>query len=193
MIIDISEYQNPTKIDYKVLCGQLRMAIIRVQYGSKKIDIHYETHIKEMKKHGVPFGVYAWVRGISETDMAAEAKDFFDRTEDYNPLFYVLDVEEKSMDDMRAGINAYVKALRKHTNRKIGAYIAHHRYTEFNIDTGKFDFIWIPHYGRNDGTPSSEPSYPCDLHQYTDRGRLEGYDGYLDLSRLTGTRPLEFD
>ncbi len=192
MIIDISEHQNPSRIDYKRLCKQLRMAIIRVQYGSKKTDLHYVTHIQEMKKHGIPFGVYAWVRGISEADMVEEAKDFYDRAKDYNPLFYVLDVEEKSMDNMRAGINAYVGALRNLTGKKIGAYIAHHRYTEFNLDTRKFDFVWIPHYGKNDGTANSEPSFPCDLHQYTDRGRLEGYGGYLDLNRLTGTKPLEF-
>ena len=27
-------------------------------------------------------------------------------------------------------------------------------------------------------------AYPCDLHQYTSKGRLTGYDGNLDLNRI---------
>ena len=32
----------------------------------------------------------------------------------------------------------------------------------------------------------------CDLHQYTEHGRLPGYSGNLDLNRLMGSKPLEF-
>ena len=192
-IIDISHHQDPKKINYTKLCSQLDMAIIRVQYGSRVIDKHYKTHIAEMKKHNVPFGVYAWVRGISENDMRVEAQDFYNRAKDLNPLFYVLDVEEKSMNNMRAGINAYVEKLRELTNKKIGVYIGHHVYKEFNIDTSKFDFVWIPRYGPNNGKPhNTRPAYPCDLWQYTSVGRVDGYDGNLDLNVLTGTKPLEF-
>lgn len=191
-IIDISHHQDPKKINYTKLCSQLDMAIIRVQYGSRVIDKHYKTHIAEMKKHNVPFGVYAWVRGISENDMRIEAQDFYNRAKDLNPLFYVLDVEEKSMNNMRAGINAYVEKLRTLTNKKIGVYIGHHLYKSFNLDLLKFDFVWIPHYGRNDGTVNSKPLYPCDLHQYTDKGRLDGYSGYLDLNRIMNGHTIEF-
>lgn len=191
-IIDISHHQVPAKIDYKKLCSQLDMAIIRVQYGSRQIDRHYKTHIAEMVKHGVPYGVYAWVRGVSVNDMQVEASNFYNRAKDYNPAFYVLDVEEQSMADMRVGINAYVSKLRALTDKKIGVYIAHHKYKTFNIDTRQFDFVWIPRYGKNDGTVDSQPAYPCDLYQYTDKGRLDGYSGNLDLNKLTGTKPLDF-
>lgn len=191
-IIDISHHQDPKKINYAKLCSQLDMAIIRVQYGSKTVDKHYKTHIAEMKRHNVPFGVYAWARGISERDMQVEATDFYNRSKDLNPAFYVLDVEENSMVNMRAGINAYVKKLRELTNKKIGVYIGHHLYKPFNLDLAKFDFVWIPHYGVNNGKVNSKPNFLCDLHQYTDKGKLDGYSGYLDLNRLMGTKPLEF-
>lgn len=191
-IIDISHHQVPSKINYKKLCSQLDMAIVRVQYGSRTIDRHYKTHIGEMKKNNVPFGVYAWVRGISERDMQKEAQDFYDRAKGLDPSFYVLDVEERSMQNMRVGINAYVDKLRSLTNKKIGVYIGHHLYKSFNLDMSRFDFTWIPHYGVNNGTVNSKPSYACDLHQYTDRGKLDGYNGYLDLNRLMGNKKLEF-
>ncbi|HOA84321.1 MAG TPA: hypothetical protein PKN66_10240, partial [Thermodesulfovibrio thiophilus] len=56
----------------------------------------------------------------------------------------------------------------------------------------EFDAVWIPRYGTNDGTPQKKPDYPCDLWQYTSKGRLDGYNGDLDLNCLTGTKPLEY-
>lgn len=167
------------------------MAIVRVQYGSRLEDKHYKTHIKNFKQNNVPIGVYAWVRGVSNNDMRKEARDFFKRASSQNPQFYVLDIEEQSMKNMREGISNYLNELRKYTGKKIGAYISHHQYEKFNIDTSKFDFIWIPHYGKNDGTINSTPRYNCHLHQYTDKGKLKGYNGYLDLNRRIGKK-LEF-
>lgn len=192
MIIDISHHQDPARIDYKKLCSQLKMAIIRVQYGSRTIDRHYKTHITQMKKYNIPFGVYAWVRGVNEKDMQKEAQDFYNRAKNYDPLFYVLDVEEKSMQNMRAGINAYVEKLRSLTTKKIGVYVAHHRYREFNLDLSKFDFIWIPRYGVNNGKPNVKPDFYCDLWQYTDKGKLDGYAGYLDLNKIMNNKTVDF-
>ena len=191
-IVDLSHHQSPSKIDYKKLCAQLDMAIIRVQYGSRTIDKYYKKHIEEMKKRGIPFGVYAWIRGVSENDMRVEARDFYNRAKGQKSSFYVLDVEEESMVNMRAGINAYINELKKYTDKKIGLYIAHHLYENFNLETSKFDFIWIPHYGRNIGKVDSKPDYDCDLHQYTSKGKLEGYPGCLDLNRLMNGRTIEF-
>jgi GH25 family lysozyme M1 (1,4-beta-N-acetylmuramidase) len=191
-IIDISKWQNPDKINYDKLCSQLTMAIVRVQYGSNLIDIHYKTHIREMRSHGVPFGVYAFARGVSKKDMEKEATDFYNRSKNQAPFFYVIDVEEKTMRNMRSGIDAYIKKLRSLTDKKIGIYISHHKYKEFNLNLRKADFVWIPHYGYNNGKVSSRPKFSCDLHQYTSKGKLNGYNGYLDLNRFMGRRTVCF-
>jgi GH25 family lysozyme M1 (1,4-beta-N-acetylmuramidase) len=191
-IIDISHHQDPKYIDYDKLAAQLDLVIIRTQYGSRTIDKRYKTHHREFAKRNVPRNAYAWVRGISYNDMRIEARDFFNRTIEFDPVVWWLDIEEESMQDMRGGIKAYVEELRKLGCKKIGAYIGHHLYKKFNIDVDDFDAIWIPHYGKNNGQVTSQPSFPCDIHQYTDKGRLEGYSGYLDLNRLMGTKPLEF-
>lgn len=192
MIIDISHHQDPNKINYDELAKQVKFVIIRTQYGSRTIDRHYKTHHREFQKRGIPTAAYAWVRGININDMEVEATDFYNRTKEFNPTFWFLDVEEKSMGDMRAGIKAYQKKLRELGAKKVGVYIGHHLYKSFNIDTNDFDAVWIPHYGRNDGTPNSKPLYPCDLHQYTDKGRLRGYSGYLDLNRIISDKSLSY-
>jgi len=192
MIIDISHHQNPSKINYDKLAKQVKLVIIRTQYGSRTIDRHYKTHHREFQKRGIPTACYAWVRGVSIDDMKVEAIDFYQRTKEFNPTFWFLDVEEESMKDMRAGVSTYVRALKNCGAKKVGIYVGHHLYKKFNLNMNEVDAVWIPHYGRNDGSLNSKPSYPCDIHQYTDKGRLDGYSGYLDLNRLTGTKPLEF-
>lgn len=192
MIIDLSHHQVPSKLNYDQLAKQVKLVIIRTQYGSRLIDRHYKTHHQEFQKRGIPTAAYAWVRGVSINDMEVEATDFYNRTKKYNPTFWFLDVEERSMNNMRSGIRAYMKKLRSLGAHKVGVYISHHLYKTFNIAVDEFDAVWLPHYGRNDGTHNSKPSFPCDLHQYTDRGRLIGYNGNLDLNRLTRTKPLSY-
>ena len=192
MIIDISHHQEPAKINYDKLAKQVELAIIRTQYGSRTLDRHYKTHHKEFRKRGVPTACYAWVRGIDVKDMRKEATDFYNRTKEFNPTFWFLDVEEQSMDNMRVGVSAYVDTLRKLGAKKIGIYIAHHLYRQFNLDLSKVDAVWIPHYGKNNGAVTSKPDFPCDIHQFTERGILNGCTDYLDLNRLTGTKSINF-
>ena len=44
--------------------------------------------------------------------MEREATDFYNRAKAYNPTFWWLDVEEKSMSDMRTGIEKYRAKLK---------------------------------------------------------------------------------
>ncbi|MGM0228709.1 lysozyme [Enterococcus sp. AZ091] len=187
IILDISEWQVPSSINYDQLAKSVDGVIVRIQYGSNYIDKHYKTHIAEFQKRGIPVAVYAWVRGISNSDMEKEATDFYNRAKAYNPTFWWLDVEEKSMSDMRTGVEKYRAKLKSLGAKKVGAYIANHLYASFNLDTSKFDGIWIPTYGSNNGqyngsNPTATSNY--DIHQYTSNGKLSGYSGSLDLNRI---------
>lgn len=191
-IIDISHHQAPSSINYDKLAKQVDLVIIRTQYGSNLTDRHYKTHHREFQKRGVPTAAYAWVRGVSNRDMEVEATDFYNRTIQFNPTFWFLDVEEQSMGNMLLGVKAYAEKLRSLGAKKVGVYIAHHLYTKFNLDMDDFDAVWIPHYGKNNGKPTSKPKFKCDLHQYTDCGRLDGYSGNLDLNRIISNKSLSY-
>lgn len=65
-------------------------------------------------------------------------------------------------------------------------YIANHRYKEFNLDVKKFAFVWIPAYR------ASSPDFPCDLWQYSDKGRVSGITGNVDVNRYQRGRMKEF-
>lgn len=187
VILDISEWQPPASINYDKLCAEIDAAIVRVQYGSRYIDKHYKTHIREFQKRKVPVAVYAWIRGVNNADMEKEATDFYNRAKEFNPTYWWLDVEEQSMADMRGGTEAYRKKLKALGANKVGVYVANHLYKQFNLDTSKFDAVWVPTYGANNGqysgsNPTATSNYH--LHQYTSEGKLNGYSGSLDLSRV---------
>lgn len=187
VILDISEHQPPSDINYDKLADAIDGVIVRIQYGSRYLDKHYKTHIAAFQKRGIPVAVYAWIRGINKADMEQEAIDFYNRAKAYDPVMWWLDVEEQSMGDMRGGTEAYRSKLKSLGAKKIGVYVANHLYSQFNLDTSKFDGIWIPTYGANNGqyngsNPTATSNF--NLHQYTSNGQLSGYVGPLDLSRI---------
>lgn len=198
LILDISEHQLPIMIDYQQLAKSIDLAIIRVQFGSLHEDKHYRQHIENLKKYQVPVNVYAWVRGISETDMEVEATDFYRRAAAYEPSFWWLDVEEKSMTSMVSGTDKYRQRLKALGAKKVGIYIGNHLYRPFGftpVACQGYDGVWLPTYGQNTGfydgnNPTATTSY--DLHQYTSNGRLSGYSGPLDFSRLASEKPLSY-
>lgn len=187
IIIDLSEWQIPSAINYDTLSSQIAGVIVRVQFGSNHEDKHYRTHLREFKQRNIPVAVYAWVRGTSITDMEQEASDFYRRAKDFEPTFWWLDVEEQSMANMRQGVEAYRKKLKQLGAKKVGAYIANHLFQQFHLETSAFDALWLPTYGRNTGqyngyNPTATTNYH--IHQYTDKGKLAGYAGNLDMNRI---------
>ncbi|MFJ8262935.1 GH25 family lysozyme [Rummeliibacillus sp. NPDC094406] len=190
-IVDISKWQP--KVDYKALATECDLTILRVQDGSTTKDSVYATHANGCDKYKIPFGVYAFTRFISVEDAKVEARDFYNRATagGHKPKFFVADVEVKTMSDMRAGTNAFIAELRRLGAGKIGIYVAHHLYESFNLDYSKADFVWIPRYAA-EGKSIIQPAFPCDLHQYTDRGTIAGINVGVDLNRLTGSKSLKW-
>lgn len=183
-IVDISHWQG--KIDWAKFSKEVDLVIIRVQDGSSVIDREYKNYIAGAKKYGVPFGHYAFCRFVSVADAKKEAQDFYNRG-DKEALFWVADVEVKTMDDMTAGTQAFVDELRRLGAKKVGGYFGHHTYEPFGMKNVKnIDFTWIPRYG------STKPKFDCDLWQYTDTGKVAGVNGGVDLNTLNGGKNLEW-
>ena len=191
-IIDISEHQKPELIDYDELSKHIRGAIVRIQYGQNYVDKYYEKHIEELRKRNIPIAVYAWVRGQNYDQMVNEARLFYSRAHRFNPSFWWLDVEEPGLmsqanNNVRSGVELYRSTLSDLGAKNIGLYIGNDKFKQFNVDTSKFQGLWIPTYGLNNGlyqgyNPTSTNIY--DLHQYTSTGRISGYGYNLDISRL---------
>lgn len=197
-IIDVSAWQRPSEIDYDTLSQNISGAIVRIQSGSHTksentatdkngLDKSFATHIKEFQARNIPVAVYAYVTGNSIENMKEEARSFYKAANQYNPTFYWLDVEEYTMNDMNAGVEAFRKELETLGAKNIGIYIGTYFMEDHSINVDKFDAIWIPTYGDDSGYYNAAPNTDLDydLHQYTSRGYVNGFAHHLDLNLIT--------
>ncbi|HFI0397788.1 TPA: glycoside hydrolase family 25 protein [Streptococcus suis] len=197
-IIDVSAWQRPSEIDYDTLSQNISGAIVRIQSGSHTknentatdengLDKAYDTHIKEFQTRNIPVAVYAYVTGNSIDSMKEEARSFYEAAHKYNPTFYWLDVEEHTMDDMNGGVEAFRKELESLGAKNIGIYVGTYFMEDHSINVDKFDAIWIPTYGDDSGYYNAAPNTDLDydLHQYTSRGYVNGFEHHLDLNLIT--------
>jgi lysozyme len=197
-IIDISGWQLPSEMDYDTVSQQINGVIVRVQHGismKNKNNAAYENgkdkamdkHIEEFQKRNVPVAVYAFVDGKTEAEMRKEADEFYKRAAKYKPTYWWLDVEEVTMKkNFNQGIEAFRDELVKCGAKNVGIYTQEWFLTANHIDVTPFDSIWLAHYGGDTGYWDSSPdtTIPYVLHQYTSRGRLNGFASDLDFNRV---------
>ncbi|MGG1330709.1 GH25 family lysozyme [Bacillus tropicus] len=181
-IVDMSKWNGSP--NWGTAAKHLDFVIARVQDGSNYVDPVYKSYVSAMKARNIPFGNYAFCRFVSINDAKKEAQDFWNRG-DKSATVWVADVEVKTMDDMRAGTQAFIDELRRLGAKKVGLYVGHHMYAPFGMANVKSDFVWIPRYGGN------KPAYPCDIWQYTETGNVPGI-GKCDLNSLIGNKSLSW-
>lgn len=181
-IIDISKYQP--NVDYDALISDTALIILRAGYRGTGGGIHedqkFTLHASELKKRGVRFGVYFFSIAKNEAQAQEEARAFWQYAKDYDPLFWAMDAEDKSITS--GAIREFAGELRRLGAEKVGCYVANHLYDSYGYDSlrGCFDFTWIPRYG------TTLPAHRCDLWQYTSTGRVDGISGNVDLNKITG-------
>lgn len=186
-IVDVSEFQSDINW-LQVSNAGLALGIIRIQDGENHIDFEYVKNLQGVLANKLNYAVYAFFRGVNESDSQAEARAFYQRVQSVvkgqqQPRFYALDIETIENNNMRGTVNAYISQLNDLgiPNSQIVLYIANHLYQQLNLDITKAWSIWIPSYG-------TKPLYPYDLWQYTDKGTLAGITTKVDMNQEPSER-----
>lgn len=191
-IADISVYQG--NIDWEKARQELEMVIFRASIGEKK-DTKYIQNAKNCK---IPFGVYHYFKAGTKEEAEKEARFFYAAaTQDsLKPLFFCLDIEYKTQTSKTTKIicETALNTLKKMGAKKVGLYIGQSRYHYIKDIKDKFDFLWIPRYGKNTGLMdiNYKPIYVCDMWQYTSKGRVNGIIGNVDLNVLCSEKTLDW-
>ncbi|WP_314436187.1 glycoside hydrolase family 25 protein [uncultured Streptococcus sp.] len=203
-VIDVSGWQRPEEINYDTLSQNISGAIVRVHSGAQSskendasfvngVDKAFKTHITEFQKRNVPVGVYAYVAGKNVQEMEKAAEVFYNTSSPYSPSYYWLDVEDKTMSNMNEGVEAFRAKLESLGAKNIGIYVGVYFMEEHSIDTDKFTSVWIPSYGSDSGfyeaTPKTDLDY--DIHQYTSKGKIAGFDHDLDINVISSLKNKE--
>lgn len=189
-IYDVSEYQGV--IDMVKLKATADGLIIRVQAGSTHEDKNHKTYEADADKNAIPYGEYAYFRGISYSDAEKEATDFLARASK-NARFLVIDAEAVSMVDMKGGVQHFINYIKAHDSRPIGLYSGEYFFNTYLQGVTDYDFLWIAKYNSNDGQIGAKPSVPCDLWQYTSNIKIDEIpQNTVDVSIINGSKPLSY-
>lgn len=190
IIVDISFWQDPDLINYDKLAAQIDGVILRAAYGTSK-DTKFEKHYTEFRKRNVPVGAYHYI--IGNVNITSQANAFLaivaGKTLD---LGLWMDVE-----DTRAGTKLSRKQVLDYAALvpSAGIYTSASKWQAIMGGVYLTDrLLWVAHYG---ATTPKLPDGWTDyyLWQYTSEGRLDGYNGNLDMNKVgtQGTTPPEPD
>lgn len=195
MILDISKYQG--NVRWNELKEYADFVILKASGKTK--DNKFDENANGALQYGVPFHVYHFLYCTTVARAKVEAKMFSDAVGNNKPLFWVLDCEKESgitAAKARTVVEAFEEELKKIRGNdiRVAIYIAHELYKSWALDYSRYAYVWIPRYGKNTGTidGSIRPNYPCDLWQYTSKGRVFGIDGDVDMSVINGDKKMEF-
>ena len=180
--IDISTYQK--NINYDEARKHIDFCIIRVGYGvsylpdsqrDKEFDNHYNGF-----KGKLPLGAYYYAYGTSYDTGRKEAENCLSYMGDKQfemPIYY--DMEE-NRNTKEAG-QGFVDRIRE-AGLKAGIYASSSFYRSKDLGSINCDSVWIAQYGSNNGNiPTSRPTIPFDLWQYTSKGYVEGIGSNIDM------------
>lgn len=192
ILLHITDEYLPQQLDYKRLAEVVGGVLIHLPADVGEIK-HLETHIRRFTKVGVPVALC----------LPCEAGKIFDLAKIVVPLvnwgrnlpicFWWLAVtgDDPQLQD---SVAFYWEVLKLARIEDVGLYLTDETFKCLTPDRRKYRHIWIKEVGRDNG--SFEGILPrCvrkfALQQYTTKGRLPGYAGWLGLSRLTDVRELD--
>ena len=190
--IDISHWQEG--IDLGAI--DVDFVIIKATEGNGYTDVMCDTFYQKAKSLGKKLGVYHFARPDLGNSGEEEADWFIKETLGYHKeAMLVLDWESGDLTNV-AWAKAWLDRVYSKTGVKpviyMSASVMHSAdwSSVVNADYG----LWVANYGTNNGTAQEAvfDRYPLKywsfyaLWQYTSKGKLNGYNGNLDLNYFSG-------
>ena len=191
--IDVSHYQGD--IDWNVLSDQnVDFVFIKATEGSSHVDKRFAFNWDNANKTKLVVGAYHFFS--FESSGKTQAENFIRTVPNISDtLPPVIDIEfygsfaenPPELDKTRAEIDMFLSTLESHYGKKPILYVTHKTYNMYIKGYYKDNPIWIRNvYAR----PSLSDSRKWTFWQYSDHGRLEGYEGkekFIDLNVFNGT------
>ncbi len=196
--IDVSKWQG--KIDWsKVKADGIDFAIIRIGYrgenGNLYKDANADYNIQQAQNNGISVGVYFFSTAISQEEAQQEANWTVSAIKGYKisyPVAY--DCEGYTSPESRM----YNLTNTQRTNNAIAflnaiknagydaMFYASKSDLENHFETARLEkdyFIWLAHYSKNIYPAVQTPEYTgkCDMWQYTNKGKVSGISGNVDM------------
>ena len=193
---DISDWQGD--IDIKALASQVDFFIFRAYAGRSK-DSKVDRNVKLAIESGKPYGLYIYSYALNTAQAKEEAQRVIALANSYSikPAFLCIDMEDADGYKRKYGMpsNQTLKdicTVEGEAFENAGYYaMVYASSSWFNNQLKgltRFD-KWVAHWpvsgGKQKGmatSPDGENANNCGIWQFTSDGRLNGYNGRLDMN-----------
>lgn len=187
--IDVSNWQNG--INLKEVPSDF--VVVKATEGTEYISPDFKRQYQQAKEAGKCLGVYHYANGKNGQQ---EADFFLDVVKDcIGEAILILDWESQNnphfgTDDL-SWCKTWCDYVYSKTNVKPMIYIQQSAMNRLN---GVGDYgLWVAQYANMSPTgyqenPWNEGAYTCAMRQYSSCGKLQGYNGNLDLDKFYGDR-----
>ena len=205
--IDVSSYQPNSKLDWpKLKAAGVDFAVVKYTEGTNYMNPEAFAQVTSARAAGIVTHAYHFFRAYNIGGARAEAVIFAGKLK-LCPVdgYAIIDVEATSCnvgkDALTANINAFLDELAQAGFDRLGVYASLDWFrNKFNRDGLRPGvLIWLAQYPTSAAVmlsyaDSRKPSDPCDVWQFASSGRVDGYNGNLDVSvdysgKMTATWP----
>ena len=182
--IDVSKYQG--RIDWEAIANNenIKFVYIKATEGATYTDPNFERNIAEARKHGIKVGCYHFLRSSSTIDDQFENIKQHIRREEQS-LVPMIDVETKGKWNNEQLVDSlHALAVKIFDYYRCAPII----YTYVNFYnrylSGRFTNypLFIARY--TDDDPVLADGTPYVIWQFSERGRIDGINGNVDLNRF---------
>ena len=184
--VDLSEFQ--TGLDYKkILAAGYTFAILRAGFGkyASQKDAAFETHYRGAVSAGMRVGAYWYSYATDKAGAKQEAETFLAVIKGKSfdlPLWLDLE-EEKQFKLGKGAVSAMIRAFLtelKAAGYKCGLYMSSYYLNNYvEDDILKAYPIWVADYTGSNGFKGTTA-----IWQYASNGKVNGYNGNLDVNRM---------
>ncbi len=189
--IDVSHHNGTIRWDKVAKNSKIKFVYLKATEGRSHRDTKFSKNAKGAKLAGLEVGAYHFLNS-SPVD---EQFRFFQKTissEDLT-LAPMVDVEEKGIGKMEPEkLRVILSEFCRLTNEKYGChpiiYTQAHVYRNVLAKDFSNYTIWISGYGYKPYTGSKRKP---DIWQFTERGKVYGIKGFVDLNRFEDGMTLE--
>ena len=194
--IDVSHHNG--KIDWeKVKNSGIGFAIIRVGYGQdiqSQDDKMFEYNITECERLGIPYGVYIYSYALNVEQAKSEAEHVLRLIKGHNPeygIWYDLEDDDYKLQNGMPSNKTFIEIaetfcekIKSNGYKNVGIY-ANLYWLDYKINSSRLDKYdkWVAQWGDK---CTYEKEYV--MWQYTDKGKVDGIEGNVDLNRYYGKK-----
>ena len=195
-VIDVSEWQGSDINWDAVAADGVDAAILRIGWGVGSEDRYFARNLSEVRRMGMPYGVYLYSYAYDANFAREEANSTADLLDKYNckdlslPIYYDIEkfntweghVAPSSPKAYEEIVRTYIDtmAARGYTNVHVYTYRSYLQ-NELNSTYIRQRTSWIAEYGSRLNVTNSDYSGQYGW-QYTDADRVNGISGNVDMN-----------